>query len=122
MGLTFLPILVNDTNLNCAILLATDTSGWWPWFCQGDSGAQCPCEKESPIYLKLRGLCPSSNIDKFYYPKNIDEKFVYLGITSTTVKYNYASQRWDMDVSSKAEKTTGSSGKSFGSFLLGKIC
>ena len=90
------------------------------WSCYRDSGAQCPCQKESPIYLKLRGLCPSTSIDKFYYPKNINEKFVLLGITSTAVKYNPASERWDMDVNSKARKTTGSSGNSFGSFLLGK--
>ena len=78
--------------------------------------------KEEPIYLKLRGLCPSSTIDTLYFPKNIAEKFVLLGITSTTVNFNVASERWEMNVSSKKEKTTGSSGKSFSSFLLGKLC
>ena len=78
--------------------------------------------KEEPIYLKLRGLCPSSTIDTFYFPKNIAEKFVLLGITSTTVNFNPASERWEMNVSSKKEKTTGSSGNSFNSFLLGKFC
>ena len=70
--------------------------------------------------MKLRGLCPSSTIDTYYFPKNIAEKFVLLGITSTTVNFNPESERWEMNVSSKKEKTKGSSGNSFNSFLLGK--
>ena len=71
--------------------------------------------------MKLRGLCPSSTIDTYYFPKNIAEKFVLLGITSTTLNFNPASVRWEMNVSSKKEKTTGISGYSFNSFLLGKF-
>ena len=84
------------------------------------SGAQCPCEKEGPIYLTLRGLCPASNVDIIYYPKNINEKFVLIGITSTYVTFNPGTEKWEMTVSSKKEKTTGSSRNSFQSFLLGK--
>ena len=29
-------VLVNDTNANCAMLLATDPTGWRPWVCVGD--------------------------------------------------------------------------------------
>ena len=85
-----------------------------------NSGAQCPCEKESAIYLTLRGLCPGSNVDTIYYPKNIEEKFVLIGITSTSVTFNPQSERWEMFVSSKKEKTTGLSRNSFKSFLLGE--
>ena len=84
------------------------------------SGAQCPCVREGPIYLTLRGLCPASNVDKIYFPKNIDGKFVLIGITSTSVSFNPGFEKWEMIVSSKKEATIGSSRNSFKSFLLGK--
>ena len=59
-------------------------------------------------------------MDTIYYPKNIEEKFVLIGITSTSVTFNPQSERWEMLVSSKKEKTTGLSRNSFRSFLLGE--
>ena len=59
-------------------------------------------------------------MDTIYYPKNIEEKFVLIGITSTSVTFNPQSERWEMFVRSKKEKTTGLSKNSFRSFLLGE--
>ena len=30
----------------------------------------CACEHPGQMYLQLRGLCPQSNIDQFYVPRN----------------------------------------------------
>ena len=56
---------------NCAIMLAFDP-GWQAFSCKttGIPDIGCGCEKQGEMYLQLLGLCPDSNIDRFYVPRN----------------------------------------------------
>ena len=78
------------------------------------------CHKDQQIYLKLRGLCPDSNIDKFWVPRNKKGLLEYYGIISSEIHFNYEDYIWKMKVWGKKEKTIATSGNSFGSLLLGK--
>ena len=78
------------------------------------------CHKDQQIYLRLRGLCPDSNIDKFWVPRNKKGLLEYYGIISSEIQFNYDEYIWNMKVMGKKEKTTATSGNVFGSLMLGK--
>ena len=56
---------------NCGIMIAYD-AGWKNFYCKttGVPPIGCACQHPVEMYLQLRGLCPDSNIDRFYVPRN----------------------------------------------------
>ena len=57
---------------NCALIIIP-WGGWQDWNCQINKVVpiQCVCQaQQGQIYLTLRGLCPDSNIDPYYVPRN----------------------------------------------------
>ena len=56
---------------NCAILVPL-WEGWSDWSCTINVAQPigCGCQHPQQMYLQLRGLCPDSNIDQYYVPRN----------------------------------------------------
>ena len=81
----------------------------------------CVCQNQKQPLLKLRGLCPKSNIDTYYIPKNDEAsgQINYFGLTRTKVFYNEDQLKWNMDVLGKKEPTYATNKASKLSFLLG---
>jgi hypothetical protein len=107
---------------NCAVI-GSILGGWIDWKCNLLSDLEpitCMCHKDQQIYLRLRGLCPDSNIDKFWVPRNRKGLLEYYGIISSEIQFNYDEYIWNMKVMGKKEKTTATSGNVFGSLMLGK--
>ena len=103
---------------NCARM--TSENSWGDMRCNYPSYA-CMCSYNSNAYLKLRGLCPSSAIDKFYKPMNskIDSRILTLqGLKKTLISYNNEQESWDLDVAHSS--LNGTSKASHASFTLGK--
>ena len=81
----------------------------------------CVCLREEQIYLTMRGLCPETNIDTYWVPRNDRQsRLQYLGITSSRIRFDYQESEWRLIVAGKEENTTGIYKASFKSLLLGK--
>ena len=109
------------TKENCG-LISPAWGGWIDWVCEVTKAApiQCACEKEYPVYLKMRGLCPDSNIDVFWTPQNRKGYFILIGIHSSVTKYDDTAIQWQLEVAGKKQNTQAISDASLHSFLLGK--
>ena len=74
---------------NCGIVV-TLWGGWQDWPCKltKTSAYACPCEAKGPMYLTLRGLCPDTNIDKYFVPQNKDHdgRTMFWGLFKTIIK------------------------------------
>ena len=111
---------VDNRKGNCAI---APYAGWTDFECKtdGNTPLRCLCRKEDLIYMTMRGLCPDSNIDRFWVPRNYgDADLEYIGISSSRIFYDNEEKQWKMTVTGKKERTVGTSKTSFESFLLGK--
>ena len=111
---------LENPNQNCAI---APYAGWTDFECKtdGNTPLRCLCRKEDLVFMTLRGLCPHSNIDRFWIPRNYgDAELEYIGISSSRVSYDPVDNQWKMTVTGKKESTIGRSKASFESFLLGK--
>ena len=79
------------------------------------------CSHKSETYLRLRGLCPRSDIDHHYKPMNkrTDIRQLKLqGLKHTSIEFAEQDQMWRLDVIDS--NATGTSSASFASFTLGK--
>ena len=89
--------VTEDTSQNCGILVY-DFNGWTPWQCQINRAhvITCACEHPGQMYLQLRGLCPDSNIDRFYVPRNKHRSAgVHLiGLDTSTIDYDHEKVSW----------------------------
>ena len=89
--------VTEDTSQNCGILVY-DFNGWTPWQCQINRAhvITCACEHPGQMYLQLRGLCPDSNIDKFYVPRNKHRSagVHLLGLDTSTIDYDHEKVSW----------------------------
>ena len=106
---------------NCGLITGT-WGGWTDWVCEVTRAApiQCACEREGPVYLKMRGLCPDSNIDVYWTPQNRKGYHILIGIHSTVAKYDNDAIQWQLEVTGKKQSTHAISDASLHSFLLGK--
>ena len=97
--------------------------GWLNWRCIAGAAEviHCLCRKERQIYLTLRGLCPHSNIDSYWVPRNEKtSRLIYVGITSSQINFNYQANQWELDVVGKKEGTVGRADTGFESLMLGR--
>ena len=93
--------------------------GWIDWTCQmANDPIQCGCENNGPVFLKLRGLCPFSNIDAFWTVQNENGLYFLHGIHSSEIRFD--DMKWHLKVYGKKQATNGFSDTSYNSFLLGK--
>ena len=45
----------------------------------------CACEHPNQMYLQLRGLCPDSNLDRFYVPRNQEGAVILIGLKTSLI-------------------------------------
>ena len=71
------------------------------------------------MYLQLRGLCPDSNIDRFYVPRNKRQSgsVQVIGLKKTTIEYDKGDLMWSLAVES--HNTSATSEAAFESYALG---
>ena len=79
----------------------------------------CACEKEEEMYLQLRGLCPDSNIDNFYVPKNKRDSGVVLLIGLNTCEIEYDKDTLSWVLTDHSQNTTAVSNAPLDSYALG---
>ena len=93
------------------------------WTCNTppDHIIQCACEKEGPVYLKLRGKCPDSVIDTYWTPQAEGGQYILHGLQTSEIRYDQKSATWHLKAVNKGVGwLSASSEASFHSFLLGK--
>ena len=78
---------------NCGMVVPT-WSGWTDWSCQIEKVVPlvCACEHPGQMYLQLRGLCPDTNLDRFYVPRNKQRSgaLILIGLKTTLIAYDKA--------------------------------
>ena len=97
--------------------------GWMNWRCTASEAEiiSCLCWRREQIYLTLRGLCPDTNIDTYWVPRNDEtSKLLYVGITSSQISFNYSANLWELGVVGKKERTVGRAETGLDSLLLGR--
>ena len=82
---------------------------------------KCVCQHPRRIYLKLRGLCTTSNIDRYYSPGNqkLSGNFIMIGLKKTIIEFDRKSYTWNLQVIGIGQKTVASSKAPEISILLG---
>ena len=68
----------------------------------------------------MRGLCRSSNIDKYWTPQIEEGRFHWLGVVSSSIYFDLVKNRWGLKVYGRKTATMAYSESSFHSFLVGK--
>ena len=58
----------------------------------------CACEQSSQMYLQLRGLCPHSNIDRFYVPRNVRRSGAVqlIGLDTSSIEFDNEMLLWKL--------------------------
>ena len=91
--------LKGGTTKNCGLAVPA-WKGWNDWQCKIPKAHYIPCACEHPkqMYLQLRGLCPDSNIDRFYVPKNKKRSGAVqiLGLDTTIIEYDKENVLWKL--------------------------
>ena len=107
---------------NCG-LVVTSWGGWVAYECKTtrNSANMCACESKGQMFLTMRGLCPDSNIDKYFVPQNkdYDAQTLFRGLYKTIIEYHAADNLWHLEVVGGNSKTVATSDASQHSFLLG---
>ena len=52
----------------------------------------CACQHPGQMYLQLRGLCPDTNLDRFYVPRNKERSgaLILIGLKTSLIAYDKA--------------------------------
>ena len=108
-------------NENCANVL--DSGIWWDVPCSGPwLGPFCLCQRKPYFYMRLRGLCVNSAIDKYYHPMNDFSDYARLqivGDSASAIEYDQNSKHWKLS-SAISSNISGLSRADHNTFLLGK--
>ena len=108
---------------NCGIAVLA-WGGWQDWECKVSrtNHLKCLCESQGQMFLTMRGLCPDSNIDKYFVPHNKenDGQTLFLGLFKTVIEYHEADNLWHLNVLGVNSMTVATSDATMHSFLLGK--
>ena len=95
--------------------------GWTAWPCDLPDSSQiaCTCEHPGQMYLQLRGLCPQSNIDRFYVPRNKERSgaVLLIGLHASIIDYDKEAISWTL--TEHSQDTTAVTDASLASFVLG---
>ena len=109
-----------DTSRNCG-LLVPPWNGWADWLCRIPKAhvVSCACEHPGQMYLQLRGLCPDSNIDRFYIPNNKKRSGAVqiISLKTTIIEFEKDIKYWKM--TEYSQNTTALIKAPLASFALG---
>ena len=113
---------VNDSSRACAIdgIMSPGYSNW-PCLQTGAYGGwYCTCHFPDPPFLRLRGLCKDSYIDRIYMPYNspVDAETTYYGNILTHARFLKEDNEWKMEA--LVFNTTALSKEISKRFMLGK--
>ena len=103
----------------CSIY-ATMAPGYNNMECSTDTGWYCSCDFPEHPFLKMRGLCKDSLLDKTYLPQNspLIGETTYYGNLQTVARYLRDENQWKMETI--FYNTTAVSKEISGRFMLGK--
>ena len=108
---------------NCGVIMTT-RGGWNDWECKTrrTNNMMCACESQGQMFLTMRGLCPDSNIDKYFVPQNNEYggQLLFRGLFKTIIEYHKTDLMWHLRVVGKNSVTVATSDASKQSFLLGR--
>ena len=109
-----------DPTMNCAILVPM-WNGWNTWPCKipPATPVSCACEHPEQMYLQLRGLCPDSDIDRFFVPRNKKRSgaLLLLGLDTTIIEYDYKNLVWKLIEHSR--NITATTNAQLASYVIG---
>ena len=109
-----------DENCGIIVIQWKDVNDW-TCIAPPEHTIQCACEKQGPVYLKLRGRCPDSVIDTYWTPQTEGGQYILHGIQTSEIRYDPASITWKLKAVGKGVGwLSASSDAAFHSFLLGK--
>ena len=110
--------LNGGTKENCGIMEA-NWSGWRDFICDFYFLITCACQHPEQMYLRLRGLCPASNLDRWYVPRNKKRSgsFQLIGFKTTVIEYEKDTFSWRL--LEHSQNTTAVSKASQASYVLG---
>ena len=94
---------------------------WDDWLCNDKRDRGCVCTKPERPYLRLRGLCPFSDIDTMYLPENSQSDFTllsYVGNRKTILEFDEVKSLWQAINQDKGTQATARA--SHDSFILGR--
>ena len=110
-----------DDGKNCAFVnvITEMSTGFQCKVAMSSVPTVCACELKEQMYLQLRGLCPDSNIDEFYVPRNNEMGGLihHIGLRTTMIDYNKTSHLWSL--SEQRKNTSATSKAAFASYALG---
>lgn len=116
-------VVPDNPSRNCGIF-STTWVNWLDYLCKITPAQKfhCMCEKEVPVYLRMRGLCPKTNIDTFWIPQNADGKLFFRGIENSRIDFvkDLSREGWEISVEQSVRGTSAFSMATLHSFLLGK--
>ena len=117
-GLPFLLNLLPKDNpeWNCGFMF-WKLQGWRQYICVVPEVFTCACQHPGQMYLQLRGLCPQSDIDRFYVPRNQRGAVQIIGLMTTIIEFEKSTLSWKL--TEHAKNTTAISKASLASFVLG---
>ena len=112
--------LKDDRNQNCGLFIPL-WKGWTNWLCQIPASqlVNCACEHPHQMNLQLRGLCPASNIDRFYAPRNKKKSgaVLLLGLDTSIIEYENGNEKWK--ITEYSHNTTAITDAALASYVLG---
>ena len=94
---------------------------WFEYECLEPSGRSCPCSYPAQPILRLRGLCKSSPLDRYFSPKQLPDNpgnMILMGLYSAKIEFNDASSQWVL--TDARYNVTAMSRATKLSYLLGK--
>ena len=107
-----------DRTQNCAFLV--DGEKWGDGSCN-DPDRACMCKHNASVYLELKGLCPYSEIERYYKPTSDltdSRKLIYQGLAGTSITFDDEEKIWRLYKFDK--NVTGKSDAEHRTFVLGK--
>ena len=112
----------DDSSQGCGIYPVV-SDGYLSYKCSstgGQGGWYCSCYFLKHPFLRLRGRCKDSFLDKTYLPQNspLDGETTFYGTAKTIARFRRDDNQWKME--SKFYNTTARSKEISGRFMLGK--
>ena len=101
---------------NCGFLIVK-LLGWLQYTCTMPGVLTCACQHPRQMYLKLRGLCPQSNIDRFYVPRNQRGAVQFIGLMNSIMEFDKNTLSWKL--TDHLKDTRAVSKASLASYVLG---
>ena len=101
---------------NCGFMIL-NLGGWRQYTCTIPAVLTCACQHPQQMYLKLRGLCPQSNIDRFYVPRNQRGAVQFIGLMNSIMEFDKNTLSWKL--TDHLKDTRAVSKASLASYVLG---